>query len=83
MNSTGVASEQNEEPERGTVGGSDVRNNTKSPCVEGRLGVEESMDCGEEILGDTNVTVEGQPLFRQPQEDMNTTTEAREEEDRW
>ena len=34
-NSTGVASEQSDEPERGAVGGSDVRNNAKAPCVEG------------------------------------------------
>ena len=39
------------------------------------------MDCGEEILGDTNVTVECQPLLRQPQEDLSTTTEVREEEE--
>ena len=58
-NSTGVASEQNEEPERDAVGGSDVRKkNAKAPCVDGRPGVEDSMDCGEEILGDTNATVE-------------------------
>jgi hypothetical protein len=40
--STGVASEQ-----RRTGTGcdrSDVRNNAKAPCVEGRLGVEDSMD---------------------------------------
>jgi len=35
------------------------------------------MDCLEEILGDTNATVECQPLLRQPQEDTSTTTEAR------
>ena len=39
------------------------------------------MDCGKEILGDTNVTVKCQPLLRQPQEDMSTTTEVREEEE--
>jgi len=78
-NSIGVASEQSDETERGAVGGSDVRNNAKAPCVEGRSGVEDSMDCGEEILGDTNATVECQPLLRQPQEDMSTTREAREE----
>jgi len=49
MNSTGVASEQNEEPEQDAVGGSDVRKNAKTPCVGGRQGVEDSMDCGEEI----------------------------------
>jgi len=58
---TGVASEQSEEPERSAVGGSDARNNAKAPYVYGRLGVEDSMDCGEEILGDTNATVERQP----------------------
>ena len=76
-NSIGVASEQSDETERGAVGGSDVRNNAKAPCVEGRSGVEDSMDCGEEILGDTNATVECQPLLRQPQEDMSPTTQAR------
>ena len=40
------------------------------------------MDCGEEIFGDTNATVEYQPLLRQTQEDTSTTTEAREEEER-
>ena len=80
--STGVASEQSEEPERGAVGGSDVRNNVKAPCVEGRPGVEDSIYCGEEILGDTNATVECQPLLRHPQEDMSTTTEGREEKER-
>jgi len=35
------------------------------------------MDRGEEILGDTNATVECQPLLRQSQEDMSTTTEVR------
>ena len=40
------------------------------------------MDCGEEILGDTNATVECQSVLRQPQEDMSTTTEAREEDER-
>ena len=80
--STGVVSEKSEELERGAIGGSDYRNNRKVPCVEGRPGVEDSMDCGEEILGDTNATVECQPLFRQPQENMNTTTESREEEER-
>jgi hypothetical protein len=59
-NSTSVASEQSEEPERSAVGGSDARNNAKAPYVDGRLGVEDSMDCGEEILGDTNATVERQ-----------------------
>jgi hypothetical protein len=34
-NSTGVASEQSEDPERGAVGGSEVRNNAKAPCVAG------------------------------------------------
>ena len=38
------------------------------------------MACGEETLGDTNATVECQPLVRQPQEDMSTTTETRNEE---
>ena len=80
--STGVASEQSAEPERGAVGGSDVRNDAKAPCVEGRPGVENSMDCGEDILGDTNATVECLPLLRQPQEDMSTTTMMREEEER-
>ena len=80
--STGVASEQSEEPERGAVGGSDVRNDTKAPCVEGRPSVVDTMDCGEEILGDTNVTMECQPLLRQPQEDMSTTTVARKEKER-
>jgi len=41
------------------------------------------MDCGEEILGDTNASVECQPLLRQPHKDMSTTTEAWEEEERW
>ena len=41
---TGVASEQSEEPEQGAVGGSDVRNDAKAPCVEGRPGIEDSMD---------------------------------------
>jgi len=80
--STGVASEQSEEPERGAVGGSEVRNDAKAPCVEGRPGVEDSVHCGEEILGDTYATVECQTLLRQPQEDMSTTTVAREEEER-
>jgi len=40
------------------------------------------MDCGEEILGDTNATVECQPLFWQPQEDMSTTKDSREEQER-
>jgi len=48
--STGVASEQSEEPERGTVGGSDVRNTAKAACVEGKPGVEDTVDSGEEIL---------------------------------
>jgi len=77
-----LASEQSEEPERGAVGGSDFRNVGKTPCVEGRPGVENSMDCGEEIVGDTNATVECQASLRQPQEDMSTTTEAREKEER-
>jgi len=64
--STGVASEHSEEPEQGAVGRSDVRNDAKAPCIDGRPGIEDSMDCGEEILGDTNVTVECQPLLRQP-----------------
>jgi len=80
--STGVAPELSEETELGAVGGSDIRNNAKAPCVEGRPGVEDSMDCGEEILGDTNATVECQPLLRQPQKDMSTTTEVWEEEER-
>jgi len=80
--STGVVTEQNEESERGAVGGSDVRNDGKAPGVEGRPCVEDSMDWGEEILGDTNGKVECQPLLRQPQEDKSTTTEAREEEER-
>jgi len=80
--STGVASEHSEEPERGAVGGSDIRNNAKAPCVARRPDVEDLMDCGEEILGNTNATVECQPLLRQPQEDVSTTTEAREEEER-
>jgi len=80
-NSTGLASEQSEEPERGTGGGSDVRNNAKTSCVDGRPGVEDSMDCGDEILGDRNATVKCQPLLRQPQEDMSTTTEAWKEEE--
>ena len=37
--STGLSSEQNEEPERGAVGGSDVRNDAKAQCVKGRPGV--------------------------------------------
>ena len=80
--STGVASEHSEEPERGAVGGSDIRNNAKAPCVARRPDVEDLMDCGEEILGNTNATVECQPLLRQPQENMNSTTESREEEER-
>jgi len=40
------------------------------------------MDCGEEILGDTNATVECQSLLRQLQEDTSTTTVAREVEER-
>ena len=60
-NSTGVASEQSEETEVGAVGGSDVRNNAKAPCVDGRPDVEDSMDCGEEVAGHTNATVEFQP----------------------
>ena len=62
--STGVASEQSAEPERGAVGGSDVRNDAKAPCVEGRPVVENSMDCAEDILGDTNATVECLPILR-------------------
>jgi len=81
MHSTGVASEQSEEPERGAVGGSDVRNDAKAPCVEGRRCLEQSMDCGEEILGDTNATLECQPLLRQTQKDISTTIEVREEEE--
>jgi len=65
--STAVVSENSEEPERGAVGGNDARNNAKAPCVERRPGVEDTMDCGDEILGDTNATVECQPLIRQPQ----------------
>jgi len=42
--STGVASEQSEEPEQGAVGRSDVRNDAKAPFVEGRLGIVDSMD---------------------------------------
>jgi len=80
-NSTGVASEQSEDPERGAVGGSDVRNSAKAPCVAGRPGVENSVDCGEKTV-DTNETVVCQPLLRQPQKDMSTTTEARQEEER-
>jgi len=56
--SSGIASEQSEEPARCAVGGCDVRNNAKAPCVEGRPGVEDLIDCGEEILGDTDATVE-------------------------
>ena len=78
---TGVTSEHSEEQERGAVDGSYVRNDKKAPCVEGRPGVEDSMDCGEEILGETNVTVESLPLLRQPQEDMSSTTVVREEEE--
>jgi len=44
-NSTGVASEQSKEPERGAVGGSNIWNNVKAPCVDGRPGIEDSMDC--------------------------------------
>ena len=47
--STGAAPEQSEELERGAVGGSDVRNDAKAPCVERRQGVGDSMDCGQEI----------------------------------
>ena len=39
--STGVALEQSEETERGAVGGSDVRNDAKAPCIEERPGVED------------------------------------------
>jgi len=65
--STAVVSENSEEPERGALGGNDARNNAKTPCVERRPGDGDSMDCGDEILGDTNTTVECQPLIRQPQ----------------
>jgi len=47
--STGVESEHSKEPDRGAVRGSDIRNVEKAPCFEGRLGVEDSMDCGEEL----------------------------------
>ena len=47
--SNGVASGQSEEPERGAVDGSDARNDAKTPCVEGRPAVEDSVDCAEEI----------------------------------
>jgi len=40
------------------------------------------MDCGEEILGETNATVECQPKLRQPDEGTRTSKEAREEEER-
>jgi hypothetical protein len=40
--STGIASEQRKVLGRGAVGGSDVPNNAKAPCVEGRPGVEDS-----------------------------------------
>ena len=80
--STGVESEQSKEPDQGAVRGSDVRNVEKAPCFEGGLGVEDSMDGGEEILGDTNATVECQPILRQPQEGASITMEAREEEER-
>jgi len=74
--STGVESDQSEEPERGAVGGRDVRNDEKAPCFEGEdWGVEDSVDCGEGILGDRNATVECQP-----QDDMSTTMEVREGE---
>jgi len=33
--STGVASEQSEEPEQGGLGGSDVRNDAKAPALRG------------------------------------------------
>ena len=79
--STGVELEQSKEPDRGAVSGSDIRNDEKAPCFEGRLGVEDSMDCGEEILGDTHATVECQPILQQPQ-GARTTMEAREEEER-
>jgi hypothetical protein len=36
-----------------------------------RVGVDDSMDCGEEILGVTNSKVERQP-HQQPQEDIST-----------
>jgi hypothetical protein len=71
--SAGVASEQSEEPEEGAVGRSDFRNDAKVPCVVGRPGIEDSTDGREEILGDTKVKVECQPLLLQPQEDMTTT----------
>jgi hypothetical protein len=79
---TGVASEQSEEQEWSAVDGSDVRNDAKVTCVDGRPGVEDSMDCGEEIVGEPNGTVECQLLLRQPQDVMSTTTEAGEEEER-
>jgi len=65
--STAVVSENSEEPERGAVGGNDARNNAKAPCVERRPSDEDPMDCRDEILGDTNATVECQPLIRHPQ----------------
>ena len=77
-----VESEQRKETERGAEGGSGVRNDEKAPCFEGRMGIEDSMDCGEGILKDTNATVDCQPLLRQPQEDVSTTTEKREEDGR-
>jgi len=40
MHSTGVESEQSNEPDRGAVSGSNVRNDEKAPCFEGRLGIE-------------------------------------------
>ena len=54
--STDVASERGEEPEWCTVGVSVVRNDAKSPCVERRQCVEDSVGCEEEILGDTKAT---------------------------
>ena len=63
-NSAAVASERSEEMERGVVGGRDVRHNAKELCVHGRPCVEDSMGCGEKILGDTNAKVEWQPLLR-------------------
>jgi len=69
-NPTVVASEQFEEPERGAVGGSIFRYNTKAPRVDARTGVKDSKDYGEEVLGNTNTnkTVECQHLLRQPQD---------------
>jgi len=79
---TGVVWEQSEESERGGIGGNDVLNNAKTSWVEGGPGAEDKMDCGEEMLRDTNATVECQPLLRQTQEHMSTTTRAPEEAER-